>query len=150
MVPKFNVDGQLPPGIYLCDWKEFVERFGTTEHRRTLITGLQSAMIQLRSAGCTKIYIGGSLVTSKLVPKDFNACWEEDQVNIKKLKFIAPALLNFDAKRRIQKKIYRGEFFPTGLPADEYGYSFLEFFQTDRSLNPKGIITIDLVEWVND
>jgi hypothetical protein len=147
MVPLFNADGQLPPGIHFCDWEDFVTRFGTTQHRLNLIAGLKIAMTQLRSAGCTTVYIDGSFVTHKLVPEDFDACWAESEVDIDQLKSIAPALLRFDAKRAMQKAAYGGELFPTGVSADSYGTSFLEFFQIDRDGNPKGIIAIDLVRW---
>jgi hypothetical protein len=147
MVPLFNDDGQLPPGIHFCNWEEFVVRFGTTQHRLNLIAGLKTAMVQLRSAGCPTIYIDGSFVTHKLIPGDFDACWEESKVDINQLKSIAPELLKFDAKRATQKAVYGGEFFPAGVPADSYGTSFLEFFQMGRDRNPKGIIAIDLVRW---
>jgi hypothetical protein len=147
MVPLFNDDGQLPPGIHFCNWEEFVVRFGTTQHRLNLIAGLKTAMVQLQSAGCSTVYIDGSFVTHKLIPEDFDACWDESEVDINQLKSIAPALLKFDAKRATQKAAYGGEFFPAGVPADSYGTSFLEFFQMGRNRNPKGIIAIDLVRW---
>jgi hypothetical protein len=147
MVPLFNADGQLPPGIHFCDWEDFVTRFGTTQHRLNLIAGLKIAMTQLRSAGCTTVYIDGSFVTHKLVLEDFDACWAESEVDIDRLKSIAPALLRFDAKRAWQKAIYGGELFPAHAPADSYGTSYLEFFQMGRDTNPKGIIAIDLVRW---
>jgi hypothetical protein len=147
MVPLFDADGKLPPGIYICTWEEFVVRFGTTQHRLNLIAGLKTAMAQLQSAGCTKVYIDGSFVTYKIVPGDFDACWDTKGVDMDKLKSIAPALLKFDSKRAAQKAAYGGEFFPAGWPADSSGTLFLEFFQMDRDGNPKGIIAIDLVGW---
>jgi membrane protease subunit (stomatin/prohibitin family) len=80
MVPLFNNDGLLPPGIHFCNWEEFVVRFGTTQHRLNLIAGLRTAMVQLRSAGCSTVYIDGSFVTHKLIPEDFDACWDENEV----------------------------------------------------------------------
>jgi hypothetical protein len=147
MVPLFNANGQLPPGIHFCDWEEFIARFGTTPHRLNLIAGLKLAMTQLRAAGCPTVYIDGSFVTYKLVPGDFDACWEANGVDMIQLKSIAPALLMFDAKRAAQKAAYGGEFFPAGWPADSVGTLFLEFFQMDRDGSPKGIIAIDLVRW---
>jgi hypothetical protein len=147
MVPPFNTEGLLPPGIHICTWEEFVARFGTTQHRLNLINGLRKAMTQLRLAGCSRIYVDGSFVTHKVVPGDFDACWEANEVDMAKLKSVAPALLNFEAKRAAQKAEYGGEFFPAGWPADITGTLFLDFFQMDRDGNPKGIIAIDLVRW---
>jgi len=104
-------------------------------------------MEQLREAGCPTVYIDGSFVTNKLIPGDFDACWEVRGVDMNKLQSIAPALLKFDPKRAAQKAEYGGEFFPAGSPADSLGTLFLDFFQRDREGNPKGIISIDLGRW---
>lgn len=130
-----------------CTWEEFVARFGTTQHRLNLIAGLKIAMEKLRQAGCPTVYVDGSFVTNKLVPGDFDACWEATKVDLNKLKSFAPTLLKFDSKRAAQKAEYGGEFFPAGWPADSAGTLFLEFFQKDRDGNLKGIISIDLVRW---
>ncbi len=145
MIPSFNSDGNLPPGIHRCTWEEFVARFGSTAHRLSLIAGLKAAMEQLELAGCRAVYVDGSFVTSKLVPGDFDACWEVDGVDMAQLETLAPALLDFAEKRAAQKSEYGGEFFPAGWPADGVGTLFLEFFQKDRNGKQKGIIQIDLM-----
>jgi hypothetical protein len=147
MIPSLDPDGKLPPGIHACTWEEFVARFGTTPHRLRLIAGLKVAMAQLRDANCQTVYIDGSFVTHKLIPGDFDACWEATGVDMNQLKTIAPTLLNFANKRAAQKAQYGGEFFPAGWPADSTGKLFLDFFQKDRDGNPKGIISIDLMRW---
>ena len=147
MIPSFTSDGKLPPGIHACTWEEFVARFGATPYRLTLITGLKVAMGQLRTAGCQIVYVDGSFVTSKLVPGDFDACWDVTGVDLQTLKTIAPALLDFADKRAAQKAEYGGEFFPAGWPADRAGTRFLDFFQKDRDGNPKGIVSMDLMRW---
>ena len=56
-----------------------------------------------------------------------------------------PVLLTFDPGRVTQKPKYRGELFPASAIAGRDGFSFLEFFQTDKETGgPKGIIVIDL------
>lgn len=147
MIPPFNSNGKLPPGVHFCLWEEFVARFGNTQHRLNLITGLKLAMEQLQTAGCATVYIDGSFVTNKQIPGDFDACWSDKGVDINKLISIAPTLLNFDAKRASQKAEYRGELFPAELEADNNGTPFLQFFQMDRDGYPKGIIAIDLLKW---
>lgn len=146
-IPSFDKNGNLPPGIYYCDWEEFTERFETTPKRRRLIDGLKKAMIQLKQAGCRTIYINGSFVTDKLNPNDFEACWDTENVNINYLRINAPDLLNFYDKRAAQKAKYKGELFPSDLIINEVGNTALDLFQVDINQNRKGIIAIDLMRF---
>jgi hypothetical protein len=143
MIPAFNPDGNLPPGVHWATWQEFVERFGTTPHRRQLLKGLKSAIDSLSKARCRIVYIDGSFVTQKEHPNDFDGCWETTGVDPD---LLDPILLTFDNKRAAQKAKYLGEFFPAEAQADSVGRTFLEFFQNDRNGNPKGIVAIDLGE----
>lgn len=145
MIPPFDDNGNLPPGIHWAEWSEFKERFGTTPKRLRIIQGLQTAMEQLKAAGCRTIYINGSFVTNKTEPGDFDACWDRDDVDIDYLRQNAPTLLNF-YDRAAQKANYRGDIFLSDQPVDE-GTISIEFFQRDREQNPKGIIAIDLLRW---
>ncbi|MFB2878685.1 DUF6932 family protein [Floridanema aerugineum] len=141
MIPAFNSDGNLPPGVHWATWQEFAARFGTTPHRQRLLKGLKSALDSLSKAGCEVVYIDGSFVTEKENPNDFDGCWDTTGVDPN---FLDPILLNFHNKRAAQKAKYLGEFFLAQDPADKAGKTFLEFFQTDRNGNPKGIVAIDL------
>ncbi|HAJ61868.1 MAG TPA: hypothetical protein DCP31_23700 [Cyanobacteria bacterium UBA8543] len=150
MIPEFDENGNLPPGIYWATWEEFTDRFGATPRRLRLINGLKLAMEQLQAAGCQIIYIDGSFVTEKLNPGDFDACWDADGVDINYLESIAPFLYNPQQTAK-QKTNYGGEFFRSDLPADIYGISYFDFFQFDTRTNiPKGIIAIDLLRWNDD
>jgi len=143
MIPEFDENGNLPPGVHFCDWQEFVERFGTNNTRRRMIAGLQLAMTQLTAAGCRTIYINGSFVTIKPNPQDFGACYDNETVDIDYLRINAPRLLNhYD--RAGQKAKYRGEIFPSQQAIGNYGINSFELFQRDRQQNVKGIIAIDL------
>ena len=142
MIPPFDTDGLLPAGIHWSDWDEFSDRFGRTPWRRRLTAGLRAALANLASAGCSVVYINGSFVTSKDVPNDYDACWEEAGVDPT---FLDPVLLTFDPGRVTQKAKYMGELFPASSIADADGFSFREFFQTDKNTGrPKGIVAIDL------
>ncbi|MYE40439.1 MAG: hypothetical protein F4X27_09475 [Chloroflexi bacterium] len=142
MIPAFDEDGLLPPGIHWISWEEVGDRFGGTAWRRLLIAGLRTAMENLKDAGCRTVYVDGSFVTAKEAPNDFDACWEEAGVDPIVLD---PVLLTFDPGRMTQKARYLGELFPASAIANTDGFSFLEFFQTDRETGRrKGIIAIDL------
>lgn len=146
MIPDFDENGNLPPGVHWAEWEEFVERFGNNERRLYLIQGLKMAMEQLKAAGCRTIYINGSFVTIKYKPGDFDACYDNETVDIDNLRTHAPKLLNH-YNRAAQKAKYRGEIFPSNQPVGDYGDNSLEFFQSDRKQNKKGIIAIDLMRW---
>ena len=80
MIPQFDADGLLPPGIHQATWDEVAGTFGNTPWRRRLLDGLEMAIDDLRQAGCRTVYIDGSFVTDKEVPNDFDACWDEEGV----------------------------------------------------------------------
>lgn len=96
MIPNFDSEGNLPPGVHTCTWQELVARFGQTPYRRWLIQGLLAALRALSVAGCTLAYIDGSFVTVKEQPGDFDACWDMAGVDPTRLD---PVLLNFDQGR---------------------------------------------------
>ena len=142
MIPAFDDNGLLPTGIHRASWDEFFTRFATTGCRRRLADGNRAAVEDLKNAGCLTVYVNGSFVTSKEVPNDFDACWEEAGVDPTVLD---PVLLTFDPGRAAQKAKYLGELFPASAIASGDRFSFLEFFQTDKeTAGRKGIIAIDL------
>lgn len=141
MVPDFDDDGNLPPGIHFTTWQDFCQRFGTNAHRKRLMAGLKDALISLKNAGCKVVYIGGSFITSKETPNDFDACWEVQGVDPL---LIDPILLKFDDKRLAQKTKYLGELFPDKTIEVSSGKNFLEFFSTDLDGKPKGIVALNL------
>lgn len=142
MIPGFRPDGTLPPGEHEATWREIVQTFGTTPHRRGLLAGLRRALQALRDAGCRRAYIDGSFVTTTPLPRDYDGCWETLSVDADALD---PVLLDLDFPRTQQKEKYGGEMFPASWPADRQGRTFRDFFQADRDGNPKGIVVIDLV-----
>jgi hypothetical protein len=145
MIPTFGRDGNLPAGIHEARWDEFAARFGQISHnqrRQRLLDGLQRGLTALRAAGCQIAYIGGSFVTRERWPHDFDACWEVESVDGDALD---PIFFDFMANRAAQKAKFGGEFFPSGMLADRYGNSFLEYFQRDKNTGkPKGIVKISL------
>ena len=142
MIPPFNAQGLLPPGIHWAVWDEVESRYGGNPWRQRLLSGLSAALGNLKEAGCSAVYVNGSFETGKELPDDFDACWVEDGVNPEALDTV---LLTFDPGRATQKAKYLGELFPASIPADPEGLSFLEFFQTDKETGRrKGIVAIDL------
>jgi hypothetical protein len=142
MIPECKSNGLLPPGIHQGSWTEFKQKFGGTTHRRNLLSGLEAAARNLKSAGCKRIFINGSFVTSKEQPNDFDALWDIDGVDPEKLD---PVFLDFGERRAAQKGKYFGEFFPAQMIETGTGRLFLDFFQIDKETGMfKGIVEINL------
>lgn len=145
MIPDFDSKGNLPCGVHWATWQEFVQRFGITPHRMSLLSGLRRAIDVFKAVGCETIYVDGSFVTSKVSPGDFDACWDTKGVDLYLLKRSDPVLLTFTKGRAAQKAKYLGEFFPADMTEGGSGETFLEFFQIDKETgDAKGIIALDL------
>lgn len=142
MIPAFQPDGNLPPGIHWLEWTELEARFGQTAYRRSILAGFRDGIQQLKAAGCQRVYVDGSFVTTKPQPGDFDACWDVSGVDPNVLD---PVFFDFSNHRAAQKARFLGEFFPAQLPEGGSGRTFLEFFQADKdSGDPKGIVALDL------
>ena len=111
----------------------------------SLLSGLEAAIVSLRDAGCKRLYVDGSFVTTKVVPNDYDVAWEPAGVDLQRLKLIEPVFFDFRNFRAAQKAKYFGEFFPSSAAADPVGNTFLEFFQIDKNTgSAKGIVALDL------
>ncbi len=130
MIPLFNDLGYLPQGSYEPTWDEFWERFGTNNYCKQMLTGLRLALVQLQLAGCRQVYIGGSFVTNKKRPNDYDGCFDLFGIDEN---LIDPMFLDPDLAA--QRAKFCGELVPNAGMAG--------FFQTDISSNPKGIIVLD-------
>ena len=109
MIPEFTADGLLPQGVHPATLEEVLERFGGNDRREQLLTGLTEALRLLRAAGCRRVYINGSFVTSKERPNDIDVCWDIDGVDADALD---PVFFDFDDGRAAQKACFGSEFFP--------------------------------------
>lgn len=142
MIPEFTADGLLPQGVHPATLGEVLERFGGNERRERLLMGLVEALRLLRAAGCRRVYINGSFVTSKELPNDIDVCWDIEGVDADALD---PVFFDFDDGRAAQKARFGSEFFPAQVPEGVTGRAFLDFFQADKQTGePKGIIKLEL------
>jgi hypothetical protein len=143
LIPGFDSNGNLPPGVHKATWRQFCGHYAHSGHRKNLLAGLAAALNALAAAGCKIVYINGSFVTRKRKPGDYDLCWSVDGVQPARLD---PVLLDFSPTgRRAMKAKYRGDLFPAEIPEGTSGRAFLDFFQTDkRTGEPKGIVSMDL------
>lgn len=142
MIPEFEPNGNLPPGVHEASWSEFSARFGTNGHRKRLLSGLEEAVRNLSASGCRTVYIDGSFVTAKELPDDYDGCWDVTGVDPE---LLDPVLLIFAAGRAAQKSKFLGELFPAQATEQGAATTFLEFFQQDKDTGrSKGIVAIDI------
>lgn len=142
MIPEPTDNGELPPGEHPANLDEIAARYATNPTRTAQFRGLVRAARALAAAGCTTLWLNGSYITDKTEPGDYDATFDADQIDWIALGRAEPELLDFDAPRETQKRVYGGELIPTLTS----GVDFVEFFQTNRDGEPKGIIRIDLAE----
>ena len=72
MLPEFDDEGDLPPGVYQATLGDVVERFGSgTDRRRSVTRRLQRVIDIARSTGkLERVVVFGSYVTAKPNPND--------------------------------------------------------------------------------
>jgi hypothetical protein len=71
MIPPFDENGCLPPGVHGATIEEVAERFGQgSELRRVEIESLRWLVDLARQAGVPRIVVNGSFVTDLLEPND--------------------------------------------------------------------------------
>ncbi len=134
LIPEFNDLGYLPPGIYETSWQEFMQRFAINPHRLKLATGLAAALRKFGVAGCRRVIIGGSFVTDKEQPNDFDGWYNDFALDPDKLDSLCVENVND------QQVVFGGRLFD--LP------NYEGFFQTDRQGRPKGVIALDPKEFI--
>ena len=74
MLPDFNTNGDLPPGVYSATLKEIIERFGDRHPQRQEITQRLARICNLaRKTGSVQHFLlFGSYVTDKAMPNDID------------------------------------------------------------------------------
>lgn len=134
-MPPFNEQGYLPPGVYEILWQELMERFATSTGRQRIVTGLAAALRKLAIAGCTRVIIGGSFISAKVEPRDFDAYYDNFGLDFELLDPL------FVEDTDSQQDVFCGELFPT------IGYD--RFLQTDKEGNPRGVVALDPRELIS-
>jgi hypothetical protein len=142
MLPAYTDKGVLPPGVHNASWDELAERFGGSPRRDSLLRGLLEAAGNLRSAGARVIWLGGSFVTDKEEPDDWDGVWDPSNADMTKVDPVLIDPADLATGRHRQKAKYAGELL-VGVDAAS-GSPFQLYFQVDKNGDPKGIIRLDL------
>jgi hypothetical protein len=133
MIPPFDDNGYLPPGVYRATLDEIVARFGQeSEMREAQAESLQWLVDLAKRAGVARVVLNGSFVTDVLEPNDV------DCVLLIEAGFPTDAVAEAELVEGLpflEIKLVRQEGF------DEYVH---EFFATDRHRVPKGMVEVIL------
>lgn len=138
-LPAYTSDGFLPPGIHKTTWAEFAERYGGSPRRQELLRNMEMLMRELRKhEGGDRVFVGGSFVTNKPVPNDFDMTWRVSGQQLGVLQKKSPILTN----RTLQKDTLGGQLMATypNSPGD----GVLGFLQKSRANRPIGVVEIEL------
>jgi hypothetical protein len=133
MIPPFDENGYLPPGIHKASLDEIVERFGwQSEVRRAQAESLRWLMDTVRRLRVRRLVLNGSFVTDDSEPNDVDCVLLVDQAYLESTASDAELT--------------------AGLPfleidvVDQDNFDFLvhRIFITDRDCVPKGMIEVIL------
>lgn len=129
----------LPVGLHYVSLREFRDAFAFNAHRAWLFEGFRTACHDLRTAGCGRIFVGGSFVTSKVDPSDYDACWDPVGVSGN----LDPVL--YDENLRLERRDrYKGDLLIGGCGAGPSG-EFFRFLSRDKMTgDERGMIGIKL------
>lgn len=131
MIPDFNDDGYLPPGIHLATVDEISDRFGHDSELRQVQMESLVWMIELaQRAGAMRIVINGSFVTDKLEPNDIDC--------------VLLIGKQFPLDETAESELLGGIPFVNLELVDEEAFNILteKTFATDRDSVPKGMIEV--------
>jgi len=131
MIPPFDDEGYLPPGIHLATVEEIRARFGQeSELRRVQMESLCWLVDVARRAGVQRIVVNGSFVTDKLEPNDVDC--------------VLLVGAGFPRDETAEADLLTGLPFVNMELVDEEAFKqFTEvIFATDRDLISKGMIEV--------
>ncbi len=132
MIPAFEGNGYLPPGIHRATLDEIEARFGRqSELRRAQIDSLRWLVDLAKRAGVERIVINGSFVTEIPEPNDVDC-----------VLLIGPG---FPRDSSAEEELIQGlPFLDINLVRQD-GWDELAgiIFGSDRHLNPKGMIEVE-------
>lgn len=133
MIPEFDDNGYLPPGIHPATMQEIAERFGKeTELRRVQMESLTWLVGSAKKAGIHRIVVNGSFVTDIMEPNDVDCIlliergYPKDPQGDAELEAGFPFI----------------DFHRVG--EDDFRVFVEEIFGTDRKTVPKGVIEVIL------
>lgn len=144
MLPDFIDDGFLPAGVHLASFEEFERRFvyfDRSDRRFRIFDSLRELYRQASRSGIVKRFlVGGSFVTSKAEPNDFDCILVVDS-SIRG-RDLQPVEYNL-ASRQKARRIFGGDVITVIEDSIEYQRYFL-FFQSNQDKERVGVVEIEI------
>ena len=144
MLPDFTEDGFLPAGVHPTSFAEFEKRFvyfGRSDRRFRVFDSLRELYRQASRSGIVKRFlVGGSFVTSKPDPNDFDCILVlEPSIRGRDLKPLEYNLVS----RRNARRIFGGDVVSVAEGSVDY-QRYLLFFQSNRDKEHIGIVEVEI------
>jgi hypothetical protein len=133
MIPEFNDDGYLPPGIHPATLDEIAARFGQeNELRKVQMESLRWLVDAAKRARVQRIIVNGSFVTETFEPNDVDC-----------VLLMKPG---FTPDKDAEEELLEGLPFIALMLVEQDDFDFLvdTFLATDRKDIPKGMIEVIL------
>jgi hypothetical protein len=138
-LPEFDsASGYLPAGEHVATWFEVVGRFGWNSVRRAQLEGLCEALNLLSDAGCSRVWLNCSFVTSKEEPEILT---QYGTTTGSTRRLLIRSSLIFPLAATPRKQVQRRAI--SELDKQTEWLAFSEFFQQDRFRRAKAIVVID-------
>ncbi len=130
MIPHFDDNGFLPPGIYPATVDEITERFGREpEVRRAQMESIRWLVEIAQRAGIERIVLNGSFVTHQYEPNDVDCALLIDR----------EARLDRDAMDELIKGL---PFLEINIVEQTEFDLLTQYFATDRFRSRKGMLEV--------
>jgi hypothetical protein len=144
VIPALTSDGLLPPGIHSASLDDVRQRFAIfqdSDQRLRVFDGLQRLVADAISSGVIgRIIIGGSFVSGKQEPNDF------DCILVLAPQIVGQTLRPFEynvISRRMARRLFGGDVLAV-LDGSAALQEYLKFFQTTRDGTTVGVVEIRL------
>lgn len=131
MIPAFDDQGYLPPGIHGATFDEIAERFGSeSELRQVEMESLRWLVDLARQSGVLRIIVNGSFVTDAYEPNDVDCAL-----------LIGP---DYPSDAAADAELHKGLPFIQAelLTQRAFDYYVGTLYGTDRRGVPKGVVEI--------
>ncbi len=141
---EFDYCGRLKPGLHKLCWSDLERIYGRSKRRLWLLEGMRRVLDDLKLNGCRQVYIGGSFVSEKISPNDFDLIYDLTGMSIDAVLEQAPLLCpRSNTARRLQIEQYGGQALPLCFSPELP--SLLEFMlYDDRFDEYKGVVVLTL------
>jgi hypothetical protein len=144
LIPEFTDSGLLPPGLHRTDLSGLRDRFAIFDRsdRRLRIYAQLERLVEesAKTPIVKRLIVGGSFVTAKPEPNDFDCILVLDPAIIQTR--LRPFEYNL-ISRRMARRMFGGDVL-SALDGSEALNQYLEFFQTTRDGERVGIVEVAL------